>query len=127
MASSFSSSRYSLGIDMSTQSVTAVVIDIDTRTQVLHKSINYKALPTTENTGIMEDFLLPPREEGDASQPVKLFLIALDAILSEVARTLAQDSKSISSVVCINVSGQQHAHVWLGKDCEVMQNRFQVI
>jgi len=103
--------RLVLGLDSSTQSLTAVLVDIKKRTIVAEHSLSYKSDPRLSGFGFEhESFIVPPREPGEADQPPRLFLASLDAILSD----LKAQGVSLSEIAAINVSGQQHGHVYLG-------------
>ncbi|MBN2508672.1 MAG: xylulose kinase [Spirochaetales bacterium] len=103
-------SRLSLGLDSSTQSLTAVIIDIDTRKVVAEKSLDYAADPRLNSWGIdLKEYIVPPREAGEADQPPKMFLASLDAMCED----LKKDGIPLHEVVAVNVSGQQHGHVYL--------------
>ena len=57
--------RLALGIDSSTQSVSAVAVDIDSRQKVFEKSIDYLADQSLKSFGIGPDYLLPPAGPGE--------------------------------------------------------------
>ncbi len=100
-----------LGIDSSTQGTTAVLIDRVSLARVGEAKVRYRDDPRLSGFGLMAgEPLLAPREEGEADQPVLLFLAALDAVLADLPR------ESLSRVGAIAVSAQQHGQVWLGQD-----------
>jgi xylulokinase len=101
--------RLSLGLDVSTQGISAVVLDIDTRTRVYEHSLDYCKDSRLNTFGIrQEDYILPPETEGEANQPVALFFISLDTMFGDL-----KDAVALGDVVVINNSGQQHGHVYL--------------
>jgi xylulokinase len=103
--------RLSLGLDISTQSLSASVLDIDGRKKLVEISLDYLKDSRLNTFGIRApDYILPPRFEGEADQPPLIFLAALDAILSDLKKSI-----SLENVVIINTSGQQHGHVYLNK------------
>jgi xylulokinase len=103
--------KLSLGLDCSTQSMTAVIIDVEEASLVWKKSLSYVSDPRLSGYGIEHDsFIIPPRVEGEADQPPRLFLAALDAIFSDIKSCGEVNPAEIS---VINVSGQQHGHVYL--------------
>lgn len=100
-----------LGIDSSTQGTTAVLIDRHSFARLGEARVRYRDEPRLQGFGLLGDQpLLPPREEGEADQPVLLFLAALDAVLDALPRDC------LSRVGAIAVSAQQHGQVWLGQD-----------
>ncbi|MBN2077016.1 MAG: hypothetical protein JW762_15840 [Dehalococcoidales bacterium] len=101
----------SLGIDISTQSISAVVLDMETWTVVWEHSLDYCRDTRLNSFGIrQEDYILPPESEGEANQPVALFLAALDALLADLQKVVDP-----GAIVAINTSGQQHGHVYLNQ------------
>jgi xylulokinase len=101
--------RLSLGLDLSTQSLSVVVLDIDAPAVIARHSLNYVKDPRLNIFGIRAaDYILPPRAEGEADQPPLMFLAALDAMCDDL-----KSSVDLSGIVVINTSGQQHGHVYL--------------
>ena len=102
--------RLALGIDLSTQSLSAVVLDIDSSTKVYEQSLDYLKDPRLNGFGIQgEDYIVPPRVRGEADQPPKMFFAALDALFSD----MKDAGVALRDIVVINNSGQQHGHVYL--------------
>ena len=102
--------RLALGLDLSTQSISAVVLDIDARKKIASMSLDYAKDQRLNGFGIRRmDYILPPRTEGEADQPPEMFLAALDAIFTDCSREVPP-----GDIVIINTSGQQHGHVYLG-------------
>ncbi len=102
--------RYSLGLDSSTQSLTAVIIDIDKGEVVYNKSLDYAADSRLNCYGInFKEYTVPAREEGEADQPPRMYLASLDAMFDDMKK----DGIDMASIKVINVSGQQHGHLYL--------------
>ena len=102
--------RLALGMDLSTQSLSAVVLDIDSRTKVYEHSLDYLKDPRLDGFGIQrKDYIVPPRTEGEADQPPKMFFAALDAMFSD----MKDAGVALKDIVAVNNSGQQHGHVYL--------------
>lgn len=102
--------RTTLGLDASTQSLSAVLLNIETGKAVWSRSLPYRDDPRLLGYGFEHDTLIiPPREPGEAEQPPRLFIAALDAILSD----LKASGHDVAAIAAINTSGQQHGHVYL--------------
>ncbi|TVR68046.1 MAG: sugar kinase [Spirochaetaceae bacterium] len=104
-----------LGIDVSTQSISAAVLDPEARPvrKVADLSLPYRDDPRLNRFGIQHDSLLvPPRVGGEADQPPEMFLAGLDAILADL-RAAGVD---LGRVGAISVSAQQHGHVYLSEE-----------
>jgi xylulokinase len=102
-------SRLYLGLDVSTQGIAAVVLDVDRRARVHEHSLDYCRDPRLNTFGIRpEDYILPQAREGEANQPAAMFLAALDAIFSDLGQAVP-----LEDITVINNSGQQHGHVYL--------------
>lgn len=102
--------RLALGLDLSTQSLSAVALDIDARKKVAAYSLDYIKDKRLSRFGIRStDYILPPRMEGEADQPPEMFLAALDAVFADLSKDIPA-----GDIVVINTSGQQHGHVYLG-------------
>lgn len=104
------SRRLALGLDLSTQSITSVLIDIGGRVVVCEKSLDYLADPRLSAFGLNKDYLLPPSEPGEANQPVAMFLAALDAVMADLSA-----KAPVSDIAVVNFSVQQHGHVYLNE------------
>ena len=109
-------SRLALGLDSSTQSLSAVVIDIDTAEKCFEHSLDYRADARLNQFGIGEDYILPPREEGEAEQPPLMYLASLDAMFTD----MREAGVPLESIRLINTSGQQHGHVYLNSDADAL-------
>jgi xylulokinase len=100
-----------LGLDSSTQSITAVVVDIDAQRVVYKKSLDYKADSRLDVFGLNQQYILPPREEGEANQPAAMYFASLDAIFADMAAEFPDHQLKLTDIAVINVSGQHHGHV----------------
>ena len=109
-------SRLALGLDSSTQSLSAVVIDIDTAEKYFEHSLDYRADARLNRYGIGEDYILPPREEGEAEQPPLMYLASLDAMFAD----MREAGVPLESILLINTSGQQHGHVYLNSEADAL-------
>lgn len=108
--------RLALGLDSSTQSLSAIVIDIDTAEKCFEHSLDYRADTRLNGFGIGEDYILPPREEGEAEQPPLMYLASLDAMFTD----MREAGVALENIVAINTSGQQHGHVYLNRDADAL-------
>ena len=108
--------RLALGLDSSTQSLSAVVIDIDAAEKCFEHSLDYRADERLNQFGIGEDYILPPSEEGEAEQPPLMYLASLDAMFAD----MREAGVPLASILLINTSGQQHGHVYLNRDADAL-------
>ncbi len=108
--------RLALGLDSSTQSLSAVVIDIDTTEKCFEHSLDYRTDARLNQFGIGEDYILPPREEGEAEQPPLMYLASLDALFAD----MRESGVPLENILLINTSGQQHGHVYLNRDADAL-------
>ena len=108
--------RLALGLDSSTQSLSAVVIDIDTAEKCFEHSLDYRADARLNQFGIGEDYILPPKEEGEAEQPPLMYLASLDAMFID----MREAGVPLEDILLINTSGQQHGHVYLNRDADAL-------
>ena len=106
--------KLSLGLDASTQSLSAAIVDIETGDKPFEHSLDYRQDSRLNDFGIRSDYIIPPRVEGEADQPPEMFWAALDAMFNDI-RTAGI---SLADVVVINNSGQQHGHVYLNKSAK---------
>ncbi len=98
-----------LGIDLSTQSVTAALIDAAQGGVVASHSLIYAADPRLNRFGIDHaSYIIPPRAPGEADQNPLMFLAALDALFSDLKGMV--DLGKVAAIAC---SAQQHGHVYL--------------
>ncbi len=100
-----------LGIDSSTQSTTAAVLDREGFATAAEAKVRYRDDPRVAKYGLTEGApILPPREPGEADQPVTLYLDALEAVLSDLGPA------TLGRVAAIDLSAHQHGQVWLGEE-----------
>ena len=109
-------SRLALGLDSSTQSLSAVVIDIDTAEKCFEHSLDYRVDARLNQFDIGEDYILPPSDEGKAEQPPLMYLASLDAMFAD----LREAGVPLEDILLINTSGQQHGHVYLNRDADAL-------
>jgi xylulokinase len=103
-------SPLSLGLDLSTQSLTGVLIEPESGSVLDSRSLSYVDDPRLAGLGIdHRSFLVPPRREGEADQPPALFLAAMDALFSDMER----DGVDMGRIGVVNISAQQHGHVYV--------------
>jgi xylulokinase len=95
-----------LGLDSSTQSLSVIVIDYDTRRVIYETSLNFdKTLPrygTQNGTLRSHDPLV-------VHSPPLMWVEALDAIFAKMKR----DGVPLGDILAISGSGQQHGSVYL--------------
>ncbi|HEY4952691.1 MAG TPA: FGGY-family carbohydrate kinase [Verrucomicrobiae bacterium] len=105
-----------LGLDSSTQSLSAVLIDYDTRKVVYEKSLNFdRALPQyrTQN-GVLPD----PNPLVKHSSPA-MWADALDLLFA----AMKKDGVALGKILAISGSGQQHGSVYLNhRGVDALQN-----
>ncbi len=113
--------RFALGLDSSTQSLSAIVINIDTAEKCFDHAIDYRADARTNGFGIGEDYILPPKSDGEAEQPPLMYLASLDAMLTD----MREAGVALENIVAINTSGQQHGHVYLNRNAAIIFSNLQ--
>ena len=95
-----------LGLDSSTQSLSAVVIDYDTKRIVYDKSLNFdEALPQygTQKGTLRSD------DAHVVHSPPLMWAEALDVLFAQ----MKQDGVALGDILAISGSGQQHGSVYL--------------
>jgi xylulokinase len=105
-----------LGLDSSTQSLTAVIIDTASRRIVRERSVNFdRDLPHygTRN-GVHR-----PGGEGEVHSPPGMWLEALDVLLT----ALRADGVDFSEIGAVSGSGQQHGSVYLKPEAATVLGR----
>ena len=107
---------YTLGIDISTQSITAVILDFKNKEIVQECSLSY----TSDKRFIKYELdsqtkALPETVSGLVEQPPLLFLDALDNVLTDIHNALQNQKANMQDIVSVSVSAQQHGHVYLNK------------
>ncbi len=97
-----------LGLDSSTQSLSAVVIDLDTRKVIYEKSLNFdKALPQYKTV----NGVLPNRDQLVKHSSPLLWADALDLLFAQMKK----DKVALGKIIAISGSGQQHGTVYLNE------------
>lgn len=97
-----------LGLDSSTQSLSAVVIDLDTRTVIYEKSLNFdRDLPQFKT----QNGVLPNRDPLVKHSLPLLWAAALDQLFAE----MKQDGVPLGEILAVSGSGQQHGSVYLNE------------
>jgi xylulokinase len=100
-----------LGLDSSTQSLSALLIDTDTGKVLANRSVNFgERLPQYKSP---KGFLANPDESIKHSDPL-MWVEALDLILQE----LRDEGVDFSRVRGISGAGQQHGSVYLAKSLD---------
>ncbi len=95
-----------LGLDSSTQSLSAVVIDYDSRKVVYDKSLNFDhALPQYQT----QNGVLPNPEPLVKHGPPLMWADALDLLFAGMKK----DGVALGNLLAISGSGQQHGSVYL--------------
>jgi xylulokinase len=97
-----------LGFDSSTQSLSAVVIDLDTRKVSYEKSINFdQALPQFKT----RHGVLASRDPLVKHSSPRLWAAALDLLFAGMKK----DGVALGKILAISGSGQQHGSVYLNE------------
>jgi xylulokinase len=95
-----------LGLDSSTQSLSAVVIDLDTRKVVYEHSLNFdKALPQFKT----RNGVLTNRDPLVKHSSPLLWAAALDLLFAQMKK----DKVALKNILAVSGSGQQHGSVYL--------------
>lgn len=115
--------RLALGLDLSTQSISAVLLDIDLREIVFRHSLDYQKDPRLKKYGISgKDYILPPKSDGEANQPVEMFLTALEAIFTDMKQT----GLPMRDIITCNTSAQQHGHAYMSRNARASFARLNI-
>ncbi|MEI9963180.1 MAG: FGGY-family carbohydrate kinase [Limisphaerales bacterium] len=94
-----------LGLDSSTQSLSAVVIDLDARKVIYEKSLNFdKALPHCGT----QSGVLPNRDPLVKHSSPLLWAEALDLMFA----AMKKDGVALGEILAVSGSGQQHGSVY---------------
>lgn len=102
-----------LGLDLSTQSLSALILDANGGKIVAQESVNFeKDLPQFRHTGGH----LPQTPEGEVHADPRMWLEALDQLFAK----LQASGAPLARVAAIAGSGQQHASVYLKEDFETL-------
>jgi xylulokinase len=105
-----------LGLDSSTQSLSAVVIDLDAGRVVCEKSLNFdQSIPQFKT----KNGVLSNRDPLVKHAPPLMWAAALDLLFAQ----LKKDKVALGKIVAISGSGQQHGSVYLNeKAAEALAN-----
>src|SRR5271157_3727038 len=115
--------RLSLGLDLSTQSISAVIIDIDSKEIIFQYTLDYQQDARLKKYGIQgQNYILPPKNEGEANQPPKMFLAALDALFADIKAA----GLPMRDIIVCNTSAQQHGHAYLNRQSRTILARLNV-
>lgn len=96
---------YSLGLDSSTQSCSALVIDVDSGEVVAEASINFGAQLPQYNA---PSGFIPGGEHGEVHSDPRMWLDALEMLLENLAKQC-----DLAKVRAVSGAGQQHGSVYL--------------
>jgi len=95
-----------LGLDSSTQSLSAVVIDLDAHKVIYEKSLNFDdALPQFKT----KHGVLPNRDALVKHSSPLLWAAALDLLFAQMKK----DKVALGKIIAVSGSGQQHGSVYL--------------
>jgi xylulokinase len=105
-----------LGLDSSTQSLSALVINLDSRKIIYEKSLNFdRALPQYKT----QNGVLPNRDPLIKHSSPLMWAKALDLIFVE----MKNDGVALGEILAISGSGQQHGSVYFNERAEtVLEN-----
>jgi len=96
---------YALGLDSSTQSCSAIVIDTDTQSVLAEASVNFgQSLP---QYGAPAGFI-PDGAGGEVHSDPRMWLDALELLLEDL-----KEQCDLSKITAISGAGQQHGSVYL--------------
>lgn len=98
---------YSLGIDSSTQSCSALIIDVDRGAVVAEASINFGERLPQYNA---PSGFIPNGENGEVHSDPRMWLDALEMVLVDLSQQC-----DLSKVRAISGAGQQHGSVYLNE------------
>jgi xylulokinase len=100
--------RFFLGLDSSTQSLSAVVIDLDARKVTYEKSINFdQALPQFKT----KNGMLTSRDPLVKHSSPLLWAAALDLLFEQMKK----DKVPLGKILAVSGCGQQHGSVYLNE------------
>ena len=115
--------RLSLGLDLSTQSISAVLIDIDSGEIIFQHTLDYRKDARLRKYGIQgPNYILPPKNEGEANQPPRIFLAALEAVFADMKSA----GLPMRGIVVCNTSAQQHSHTYMSRNARTIFGRLNV-
>lgn len=103
---------FTLGIDLSTQSLTLSILNYKNFKNELNISVPFNSLDEINESLMNKNALLIDSDvEGKAEQDINIFLIALDKAFLEL-----KDKCNTSLINSIQISAQQHGHVYLSEN-----------
>lgn len=103
-------SRYYLGLDSSTQSLSAIIIDAQSGQLIYQHSLNYSTeLPASYS---VTDGFLPSESPGVVHAPPLMWVEALDQLLLQ----MKSDKAPINEIIAVSGAAQQHGTIYLGKN-----------
>ena len=92
------SPRTVLGIDASTQSLSAVLLNSSNGEILWSRSLAYRDDPRLVGFGFEhETMIIPAREPGEAEQPPRLFIAALEALFADL-KAAGFDTAAIAAI-----------------------------
>lgn len=109
-------SRLYLGLDCSTQSISAILVDAASSQVVYEGSLNFST--DLSGYGVMDGFL-PGNESGEVHSPPLMWVEALDNLLLKMKR----DGCEMERIVAVAGSGQQHGSVYVNRSFEAALQR----
>ena len=99
------------------------MVDIDSREIVYQYSLDYQKDPRLKKYGVQgQNYILPPKNEGEANQPAKMFIAALEALFTDM-KSAGQPMRDI--FIC-NTSAQQHSHAYLSRHARPIFGRLNI-
>ena len=102
---------YTLGIDLSTQSLTLSIINYKTYKNDINISVAFNSLEEIKNSPMNKDTLLiDSKINGKAEQDINIFLLALDKAFLKL-----KGECDVKDIKAIQISAQQHGHVYLSE------------
>ena len=100
-----------LGLDSSTQSLSAVLIDLGARKVIYEKSLNFdQALPHYKT----RNGVLPNRDPLVKHSPPLMWAEALDLLFA----AMKKDGVPLGEILAVSGCGQQHGSVYLNSKAE---------
>ncbi len=115
--------KLSLGLDLSTQSISAVLIDVDSREIIFRYTLDYQKDARLKKYGIHgQNYILPPKNEGEANQPPKMFFAALEAVFADMKSA----GLPMRDILVCNTSAQQHSHAYMSRHARTIFGRLNV-
>ncbi len=111
-----------LGIDLSTQSVSACVYDSNKMEVVSTVSVAFGKMSEIANSPMDKDSLLIVNNGDKSEQDPMIFLVALDKMLANLGDDFTSKVLNIADIKAIQFSAQQHGHVYLNDSFEAALN-----